>query len=410
MDERRRAQDERGPDTRRRQRRRHRRVRRVWVQNVDVNVKTLYARLDALAARRTALAANLQHRRGRRRSAALELDLAAEQALDRHARILLARAHEAAHRKYPVPNRVANWFGGRLIEAAYQNLHAAEGVAAGLYDWDEIRSEAPEAVARIEAGLQRDDPRRSAVDLLTPQRLDELSLAEARAQLTKAIEVGHAAADREHSRLRVFRNAVLMAGICLAIFLFTFGLYVWYHPSYVPLCFTPPNAEGDPPTWVCPTGEYVWDPPTPTNPGPTESHDIVVVFMLGLIGGALSAAISIRGMPGTPTPYSVPFALAVLKVPLGALMAFGGLIALQGDFVPGLSELDSQGQILAYALVFGYAQQLLSGVLDRKAKSLQESAPGKEKEVHYTRRAAPRATRTSTAVIPRRRPAPDPRR
>jgi hypothetical protein len=72
-------------------------------------------------------------------------------------------------------------------------------------------------------------------------------------------------------------------------------------------------------------------------------------------------------------------ALATLKLPLGALTAIGGLIALQGDFIPGLSQLDSQGQILAYALVLGYAQQLLTGLLDKRADELLASVPGKER-------------------------------
>jgi hypothetical protein len=68
--------------------------------------------------------------------------------------------------------------------------------------------------------------------------------------------------------------------------------------------------------------------------------------------------------------------LAFLKVPLGALTAILGLIAIQGNFVPGLSVLDSQGQILAYALVFGFAQQALSRSLDKRAQTILEGLPG----------------------------------
>jgi hypothetical protein len=90
---------------------------------------------------------------------------------------------------------------------------------------------------------------------------------------------------------------------------------------------------------------------------------------------ALAATLSIRNLKGTSTPYDVPVALAFLKVPLGALTAILGLIAIQGNFVPGLSVLDSQGQILAYSLVFGFAQQMLSGVLDKRAQTLLEGLP-----------------------------------
>jgi hypothetical protein len=42
-------------------------------------------------------------------------------------------------------------------------------------------------------------------------------------------------------------------------------------------------------------------------------------------------------------------------VPTGALAALGAWIAIRREFIPGLSALHSQEQILAYALVFGYA-------------------------------------------------------
>ncbi|MGH3506326.1 MAG: hypothetical protein ACRDO2_03870 [Nocardioidaceae bacterium] len=59
---------------------------------------------------------------------------------------------------------------------------------------------------------------------------------------------------------------------------------------------------------------------------------------------------------------------------------------LRGEFVPGLSELDSQGQILAYALILGYAQQLLTGLIDKQADHLLASAPGKDTQVERPQR------------------------
>ena len=387
------------------------RVKRVWVQNVDVNVALLEAKLDSLEAQRHALKEGRKSSsssRGTRRLLAERF--AAEQALDQHVRQLLKRAQDAAHRRHPVPNRFVNWWGGRLIEAAYQNLHGAEAALAGLYDWDDIEAEVPEAIARVEAGLQRDDPRREAARGLVEFDRESSRLDHARAALTKAIAVGHAVADHEHSRLRNFRNAVLVSGVVIGLLLLFFGSYVWFNPTTVPLCFTPSNAEGEPATWVCPTGSYPWDSKLPTEEGPTSKHDILVVLLLGVLGGAMSAAVSIRGMTGASTPYDVPLALAALKLPLGALTALGTLIALQGDFVPGLSELDSQGQILAYALVFGYAQQLLSGMLDRKAQSLLETAPGKERDMAFPARGAQgqrrvQATPSLPARLRRQRPA-----
>ncbi|MEU0169630.1 hypothetical protein ABZ214_29990 [Streptomyces iakyrus] len=52
----------------------------------------------------------------------------------------------------------------------------------------------------------------------------------------------------------------------------------------------------------------------------------------------------------------LPLASAVLKLPTGALSAFLGLLLIRGAFVPGLSDLDSRAQVLAWAAASGAAQ------------------------------------------------------
>jgi hypothetical protein len=116
---------------------------------------------------------------------------------------------------------------------------------------------------------------------------------------------------------------------------------------------------------ICPSGDG-------KQPSP---DDVMIVAGLGLLGSAAAAAFSIRGIQGIPTPYDVPVALAFFKLPLGAFTAVTGLLLLGGNFVPGLSELDSQRQILAYALVFGYAQQLVSRLVDDRARTIVSRLP-----------------------------------
>jgi hypothetical protein len=127
---------------------------------------------------------------------------------------------------------------------------------------------------------------------------------------------------------------------------------------------------------------------------------VVVVVLLGLLGGSLAAAVSIRNLRGTQTPYDVPIALSLLKAPAGALTAVGALIAIRGAFIPGLSELDSQEQILAYALVFGYAQQLLTGLIDRQADQLLGSVPSKDAEQSRSQLPTVPAPETSSHPLP----------
>jgi hypothetical protein len=87
----------------------------------------------------------------------------------------------------------------------------------------------------------------------------------------------------------------------------------------------------------------------------------------------MAAAVALRNVRGTTAPYSLPVALALLKLPTGALTAVLGLLLVRGQFIPGLSALDTSAQILSWAVVFGYAQQLLTQFVDRQAHTVLEN-------------------------------------
>jgi hypothetical protein len=100
---------------------------------------------------------------------------------------------------------------------------------------------------------------------------------------------------------------------------------------------------------------------------------------MGILGGAMSATFAIQRLRTTPAPISkdLKVSLAFLKLPAGALTAIGGLILIHGEFIPGLTDLDSQGQILAYAIVLGVAQQLVTRFVDQKAEDVLAAVPSK---------------------------------
>ena len=279
-------------------------------------------------------------------------------------RRLLRRAQDAAYGVDPSPGPISRWWSGALVEAGYQNLHAARAQMIDVYDDAEIEAEIPAAIARSQQTLHRDDPRRALIDVLRVQ-----AVARQRAFLRRAIEDAYDSLDRQHERLRSFRNIILLLALCIAVLVGITIVGVAYNPEIMPLCFAADGSSADGIRLNCPTGTDVTSP---------SGGDIVVIALLGLLGGALAAAVSIRNLRGTSTPYDVPVALALLKVPLGAFTAILGLVAIQGDFVPGLSALDSQQQILAYALVLGYAQQVFTYSLDRRAQTLLNDLPGKD--------------------------------
>ena len=257
---------------------------------------------------------------------------------------------------------------GASVERAFQSVHAAQVFLIDLLPEEEVRAQVPGAVGRVRRLLGRDDPRAvQAEALLTAYLKDGSPPAPVnRAQLKQVVRVGYAASDQAHARVRDFRNILLIAGALIFVLMGILTLVVSDTPDAMPLCFsssndTPPAAgQTANPGTVCPSG----DQKRPS------SGDVAIVAGLGLLGGALAAAFAIRNVRGSSSPYGVSIALACLKVPSGALTAVAGILLLGGNFVPGFSELDSQRQILAYALVLGYAQQLATRFIDDRARSL----------------------------------------
>nr|BFE80240.1 hypothetical protein GCM10020093_028410 [Planobispora longispora] len=104
--------------------------------------------------------------------------------------------------------------------------------------------------------------------------------------------------------------------------------------------------------------------------------DLLTIEFAGLIAAAISAALALKNLRGSSVPFGLPIALALLKLPMGALTALVGLVLMRGEFVPGLSALDSSAQILAWAVLFGYAQQLFTRFVDQRAQNVLDSVRG----------------------------------
>jgi hypothetical protein len=154
----------------------------------------------------------------------------------------------------------------------------------------------------------------------------------------------------------------------------------FFRPDLLPLCFQPDG------TIVCPTAQTTLDTSAPAGqPSPTPTlgdvddvidrtagrWDAALVEFVGLLGATIAAAAALRRSRGTNDPYGLPAALAVLKVFTGALTAFLGILLIRAQFIPGLSALDTSAQIIAWAVVLGYAQQLFTRAVDQQAQNLE---------------------------------------
>ena len=273
------------------------------------------------------------------------------------------------------------------MERAVGNLDAAEAVLLSRSPDDYLHGQLQAIRAHVAAHLPPKHPQRVYAERLVEKYDEPAEPATActpindedRATLVEAVRTASWAARREHVRLRSFRTAVVVTAVGLLPLAAALVVAGATEPRWLPLCFAPQGMNTVVcPTSAAPTGGSDEDPASTAEVeeairATARSSDVGVVMLVGLAGAAVTSAAALRRLRGTSTPFAVPMALLLLKLPVGALTAFLGLLLLHGEFVPGLSALDSSGQILAWALVFGAAQQLVTGLVDKKAQAVLDS-------------------------------------
>jgi hypothetical protein len=257
-------------------------------------------------------------------------------------------------------------FSGANVVRASRNLHAAETGVLRLASTEYVQGQLPTVQAYVHRHLPRGEISRTRLDAVA--RKPELGRTD-REALLATLQETNSEARRSVTRVRSFRNVLLITAAALTVGAVGMALIGIFAPDAVPLCFQPDDV-------VCPTKSSplgAGDDVDTVTKETVSSWDIPIVEIAGVLAAAIAAATSLRRVRGTSTPYSLPVALAVLKLPTGALTAVLGLLLMRGEFVPGLTALDSPAQILAWAVVFGYSQQLFTRLVDDQAQNVLDN-------------------------------------
>ncbi|MDQ1605151.1 MAG: hypothetical protein QOE01_2996 [Actinomycetota bacterium] len=284
-----------------------------------------------------------------------------------------------------------NWWrlvSGAIYERTNSNCDAAEATMLRLAPNDFLIGQLPSLVAHVQRHLPTGDSRRVGVETLAGQLekpptegaapVDELTERQ-RTQLVTAVRGASSQAGREQTAVRSFRNVLGVTTMVLIVLAAAVAILGFLRPAGIPLCFTP--EQGTQELVVCPTGQSALHPTSDQDIDNVTSRtvsrgDLFTVEFIGLIAAAIAAAAGLRQLRGSTLPFGLPAMLAVLKLPTGALTAFVGLLLMRGQFVPGLSALDSSAQILAWAALFGYAQQVFTRLVDQQAHSVLDRVRG----------------------------------
>jgi hypothetical protein len=302
--------------------------------------------------------------------------------------------------------RVVGAGDGPLLERSRTNLDAAQAQLLNLVSPHYLLGQMPSLLKHVRCHLVPGDPRRLTFERLAqkvgveavepvaePAEADRVwqerlgTLDRERNVVVATTRAASSAALREQLRLRSFRSVVVIATLAMTLLAVAVAVIGYQNRTLMPLCFAP-EEQGQAQV-VCPTAQSEWFPTAPTEAGPppvpdvddyvastATAWDLAVVLLVGLMAAALAAATSIRGLRGSSERQSIPVALALLKLPTGAMTAFLGVLLMRGQFVPGLSALDTSAQILAWAIVFGYAQQLFTRLIDRQGQTVLNSVNG----------------------------------
>src|SRR4051794_28820435 len=311
----------------------------------------------------------------------------------------ITAAEQAALGHDDAPNKLLHWFQyiaasvqGAAVERAQSHLDAAEAGLLRLAPPSYVLGQLPALLARIRAFLPEDDPRLLRAVRLANRYAARTSGAAAidavdREAIVAALRAATIEERRQVARVRSFRNVLLSAALALTVCAAGVLVVGMVEPRALPLCFTPGQSV------VCPTHAMNVDHGGTANAGTDQlpqtasvvadldddmrdavsSWDIAVIELVGLVAAALAGAAALRKAEGTSTPYGLPAALAVVKLPSGALTAVLGILLIRGAFIPGLTSLDTSGQIIAWAVIFGYAQQVFTRFVDERARGVLDA-------------------------------------
>lgn len=317
--------------------------------------------------------------------------------------------HLEAAREATKPNGLRRLVhNGALIERAMSNLDAAEAQLLNLAPPAYVLGQLPSLLKHVQCHLVSTDPRRQEFERIARKLgvkdpdhpllqgseeplADKCSkVEEERGKIVTTVRGASSAALREQLRVRSFRNILVATIIVMTVLAILVAFAGYFKPTLIPLCFAP--EEGGRTTVVCPTQQSPSFPSVqpadadaaqlPAAPAEDVDDfikanvtpwDLLIVELVGLTAAAVAAAAAIRGIRGSSERYGLPVALAALKLPTGAITAFLGLMLMRGQFVPGLTALDTSAQILAWALIFGYAQQLFTRFVDRQGQTVLDS-------------------------------------
>lgn len=245
-------------------------------------------------------------------------------------------------------------FSGSNVETASASLHRASEVLLMIQSPAALTTELPDIMAAFESNLAADDPRRLELKpaleeaskiLLQEQRLDAVTDA-MRAKLRAARRAANAVSSAAQVSVRRWRNALVWAGASVTVLVVALAVVHALVPTFLSLT---PAAGVEP--WA--------------------------VELVGATGGAVTALLALTRFSGFTDPFGLPTTQALLRIPTAAAASLFGVVLMQTAALDLLRPQKDATKVLAFAFLFGYAQEPLLRMVDRQAGKVLDPARDK---------------------------------
>lgn len=253
--------------------------------------------------------------------------------------------------RIPLWRRPTVWWTGWRVERAWRALHDAEVYIAAA-DPD-LTARLPALRERVAPNLPEQDQRRRALDELSPAIPPT---AADRAVVVDAIRAAFDFSDEAHAAARALRNKLFVAALVLVGLNTLLGIVGFARPEFLPMCVERVDAANH---LVCAAGGATVGP-----------ADVWLTQVMGASGAIIATVVLLVRRRPSLSPYILVGYQALIKVLLGALLAVIGVLVLGAGLGEGLIGLRDQAAVLVAAVVFGYAQQLGTRLLDNYADHL----------------------------------------
>ncbi len=256
----------------------------------------------------------------------------------------------AVNRKGP-----AAWWTGSAITEAWEAVHNAELTLLRIESDDAVLATVPRLLAWIHRTMDTGDLRTGHEEALTAAMAQDPATAVDRTKIRGALVDVIEANNRRYASVRTFRNNLIIITGLLVILLATLATWHAFNSDFISLC----GKEEGGVLKECLGGK---------ESGP-HGTDVWLVLLTGALGGLLGIAFAFAEGEETATRYDPKIWQAFLKPVTGAATALVAVLLLQSKFLLEPTEA-SQATFLAYAVIFGFSQQLLTRFVDKRADSL----------------------------------------